>query len=346
MVKFIPYTFANSTSINPYYDSRPVMSYGTRTVGVIGARRIGKTFFGKCFGLDRYLYKKIKMVWLRDNDEARKKLAINNGQKFFSDFIKNYKNIKGEIRGETITIERDGGAPETLGYLMPSSTFQNYKGNDYNEISTIVYDEFMPEQGKNYNSSRLWEFINSMYTILSTRKNARVILLSNALNRGDEILDLFGIKIKDYGIYVNREKDIAIHYCDNHPNFNKQREESIVGKWIKGTVYEENLFHNKFRDNEDLFFDQKPPKAVLFCIIKHEDINMRVYLKDDIAYISPDFNSESNSNLRFSVNYEDIGRSCRLLPKTILDGLRRAVENNRVRYANARLKNSLMAAIK
>ena len=85
-------------------------------------------------------------------------------------------------------------------------------------------------------------------------------MLANALDRGDDFLQFLGVKIKDYGIYVNREKDVCIHYCDDHPEFRKQRENSVIGKLIKGTEFEENLFNNKFSDDEKQFFDKKRRK--------------------------------------------------------------------------------------
>lgn len=338
---FCPYSFSESRNPNPHFDYRPVNSFGTKTVVVIGARRIGKTYGAKMQATERRLYKKIKLVWLRDNDEARKKISMNHGKKFFSDYLKTFNNVEGKIDGELITLNN-----ETFGYLQPTSTFQNYKGNDYNEIGTIVYDEFIPEHGKVVRGSRVWEFINSLYTILSTRRNAKAILLANALNSGDEILGLFGLKIRDYGLYVNRAKDVAIHYCDNHPDFNKMQESSIVGKWIKGTVYEDNLFHNKFADDTTLFFDVKPPKCALLCILHDAENSVRVYVKDTTAYVTHDFNKSMQVKNRFTIAYENVNSSVRLLPPGLRDGLRNAVKRGDMRYENAFVKNLFLNVIK
>lgn len=335
---FVPYSFDGRKDI--YFDSRPSFAYGTKTVVWIGARRIGKTYAAKRYATKRYLYNGYQMLWLRDNDEARKKIAANDGKKFFSDYGKTFHNLNGKIVGETITINE-----ETFGYLQPTSTFQNYKGNDYEDIKTVIFDEFIPEHGKGVNSARVWQFINSMYTTLSTRKDAKAILMANALDRGDEILDLFGFKVKDYGLYINREKDVCLHYCDNSPEFNAQRDESIVGRWIKGTQYEDNLFHNKFADDENQFFDRRPPHCELLAILHNEDGAVRVYIKDDVAYCCRDFNSESQNSKRFVSDYRLINTRRALIPKGYLEALRNAYYARRVLFDGGYTKNAYLEFI-
>lgn len=331
---FKPYTFmkANDNKAG-YFDPRPSMSYGCKIVIWIGARRIGKTHGGKKWVLKKvYASDNIKFVWLRDNDEARKKLAQDNGAKFFSDMKKcNIPNIDScYIQGETIK-----GWGRTIGYLMPSSTFQNYKGNDYEDIEYIVFDEFIAEKNTKFNANRAWEIINSIYTVGSTRENVRILMLANALDRGDDFLQFLGVKIKDYGIYVNREKDVCIHYCDDHPEFRKQRENSVIGKLIKGTEFEENLFNNKFSDDEKQFFDKKPAKSKLLFIAHSLEQSARVYYYDDMLYVSKDGNLETRGEYRFVSNFKNVNTKLNLIPESFFMALKEAVMNNKVLYQNA-----------
>lgn len=340
--KFIPYTFANSNNPGGYFDYRPIMSYGTKVIIVVGARRIGKTAGAKKIVVPRCYWNEIKFAWLRDNDEARKKLASNNGAKFFSDFKKlNIKNIEGTIEGETI--KANG---KCVGYLMPSSTFQNYKGNDFDDIKWIVFDEFIAEKNTRYNSNRAWEIINMVYTIASTRNDIRIIFLANALDRSDPILEFFGIKVKDFGIYLNREKSVALHYCDNSPEFNKARDNSVMGKLIKGTQYEANLFNNKFADDEQMFFDKRPPKCKLLCILHNYSSSIRLYIRDGIMYVCRDFNIESNPAIRYVNDLELTDTRHQLIPKTYLDAIKQAFITKRAYFENAFTKQTFIDIIK
>lgn len=335
---FKPYTFMKANDNEKgYFDPRPSMSYGCKIVIWIGARRIGKTYSAKKWVLKKvYGTDNKKFVWLRDNDEARKKLAQDNGAKFFSDMKKcNIPEISScYIQGETIK-----GWGRTIGYLMPSSTFQNYKGNDYEDIEYIVFDEFIAEKNTKFNANRAWEIINSIYTVGSTRENVRILMLANALDRGDDFLQFLGVKIKDYGIYVNREKDVCIHYCDDHPEFRKQRENSVIGKLIKGTEFEENLFNNKFSDDEKQFFDKKPAKSKLLFIAHSMEQSARVYYYEDMLYISKDGNLDTRGEYRFVSNFKAVNTKLNLIPDTFFVALKEAVMQNKVLYQNAFCKS-------
>lgn len=329
---FAPYSVQNSKL--KYFDYRPVSSFGTKIKSVIGARRIGKTYGAKKFCTKFNIYKGKKFAWLRDNDEARKKLAADGGAKFFTDIAQDFNGLMGEISGENIDINGN-----RAGYLMPTSTFQNYKGSDYNEIECVVFDEFIPEHGKRTSATRAWEFINSVYTILSTRQNATMILLANALDRGDEILDLFDFRIKDYGIYINRKKDVALHYSDNSPEFIKAQETSIVGKLIKGTAFEENLFNNKFADDTQQFFDKRPPKCKILCVLHYDTQSCRVYFCDGMLYVSSDFNKECLLNMRYVTQYNEVSTTRHLIPPGLKKSLQNAHGSRIVRFENAFVKN-------
>lgn len=344
MYKYIPYSCLQTKGVNGgHYDWRKIFSFGCNTMVVIGARRVGKTFGAKKYVLNQCLSKNVKFVWLRDNDEARKRLADNHGAKFFSDCKKMTLKgqLKGYIEGETIYNDKS-----TIGYLMPSSTFQNYKGNDYEEIKIIVYDEFIAEKAKVRRGNSAWEFINSLYTIASTRKDVKVILLANALDRGDPILNFLGVKIKDYGFYIDREKNVVVQYADNSPEFIKQQNDSVIGKLIKGTEFEENLFNSKFADDTNQFYDKRPTKCKLFMIAHTELGSTRIYYKDQTFYACKDFNSDSNKMYRFCNNHRLVDSTISIAPKQYIDLLKKLYERKQLLFDGGFSKNNILEFLK
>ena len=342
MQEFIPYSFANTNS--KYYDNRPVLSYNLPIIVVIGARRIGKTYKWKKYAIKKFLYKGEKFVFLRDNDEARKKLTANAGSKFFADVKREFnKDFDGKINGETITVN---GAQ--CGNIMSASLFQNFKGNSFDDVNLIIYDEFINEKGRNKNQYQGYEFINMLYTVASTRNNVRIVLLANALDRGSEILEILGIKITgEYGFYINREKGVICHYCDNNPQFNKDRDNSVVGKIIKGTTYEENLFNNKFYGDESEFFEKKPDKLRLYVILHNQFFAVRVYIgMDGNFYVTRDYNEDAHAGVRYVNNVEDVNTRLALIPKYILDVLVNGYTKSNFKFENANVKKIFINFIK
>lgn len=342
MQEFIPYSFENTNS--KFYDNRAIMSYNLPVMAIIGARSIGKTYSAKRQVLKDFIYKGRKFAFLRDNDEARKKLTLNNGDKFFADVKKAFnKEFQGEIKGETITVNG-----KLAGYLMSASLFQNFKGNSFEDVDTVIYDEFIPERGRNKNAYQGYEFINMLYNIARTRKNVRVILLANALDRGNEILEILGIKINQgFGFYINREKGAIVHYCDNNPKFNRDRDASVVGKIIKGSAYEENLFNNKFVDDESEFFEKKPDKLRLYVILHNRENSVRIYIgRDGYFYVTRDFNEDAHTGVRFVNNIEDVNSRLALIPKHVIDPLVNAYNKSLFKFENANLKKFFVNFIK
>lgn len=332
--KYIPYSSYNCKGVNGgFFDNRPIFSHCLPINIVIGARDLGKTFSMKKFCLKKFIAKGEQFVWLRDNDEARKKLAMDNGSRFFSDVpeMKLFGYKEGSIQSEVINCNGS-----KCGYLMPSSTFQNYKGSAFQEISTIVYDEFMRELNRNRNISSAWEIVNALFTISRHKKadNIRIIMLANALDLGDNFLNFIGVEITDFGFYINREKGIILQYCDNSDKFNKKMAESVMGKMITGTNFEDNLLHSKFKNETDLFFDKLPQKSRLVMVLCGNLTNVRIYTDGSLYYATNDSNPDAYKNKRFVTHVGDACLNMPVLPLWHRNLIRDLLKNNRFRFAN------------
>lgn len=331
---YIPYSPKYDPS--KFYDNRKVMSFNTRTVGVIGARRIGKTFTFKKMVTRDFLQHNRPFVWLRDNDEARKQLASNGGSGFFKDF----KKMKlDDFDSGAISSQRFIINGKDAGGLMPCSTFQNFKGNDYSDVYNVVYDEFIRELNRNKTKAEAWEIINSLYTILSTRKDCRIILLANALDRGNAFLQLIECELGDYGFYLNRKRDIVIEYCNISPKFKQEQEDSTVGKLIVDTPFESNLFEGEFEDDTSLYFIKLPSKCKLQLIINGY-VNIRLYTKDGRYYASNDINPDAYINKRYVANISDVTENIPFVGNILLKKLKEIYATNNIRFASPFLKKA------
>lgn len=343
---FKPYSFVSTKNVNGYFSGNPSFAYGTNVLVWMGARRCGKTFSALKYCIKNFIRKGYQFVWLRDNDNARLALSSNHGAKFFSDvkLMPNYKDkVKGTIEGNTIYING-----KTAGYLMPSSTFQNFKGNAFNEVKIIVYDEFIPEISTRKMEGRDWQIVNMIYTIASTRNDIRLLMLSNSLDKSDSLLQFLQVNIKDYGIYVNREKSVTLHYCDNSKEFIQRRENSVMGKLIKGSYMEDNLFNNKFIGNdESLFYIKRPTRCKIVAILDNGVKAVRIYVskEDQKFYVSADFNEDSYPDIRYVNNIALVNSKKMLLPKYKKEAFINALNEKRMLFANAFVKETFLEVI-
>lgn len=333
MTKYIK---PKNKSKSKYYSFRYIKSFATKIIGVIGARGIGKTYGTKKYLIKKFLNEGKKFIWIRDTESACDELAYNDGEKFFVDVKKEFDNLEGKIQGYIISIN-----DKHCGYLMPASTYYNYKGNSFEECSIIVFDEFIPESGQRNCGNRVRQFINTISTIGRLRTDYEIILLANSLNRGNGILGIFDINIKDYGVYINRDKNIALHYVENSDNYNKAQEESLAGKIIKGTIYEEQIMNNNFNDDISMYFEKLPPKSKV-CTIICDNFPFRIYEKNGIFYCKED-NYYGYDKLRVVVNQINANTKYPVINKFLLNELKKAHSESRMYFSNANIYNEFIS---
>lgn len=308
---------------------------------IIGARGIGKTYGGKRYAIKKFLQEGKKFIWIRDTESALDELRENDGEKFFADIKKEFKNLTGNIRGEVITINE-----KHAGYLMPMSTYYNYKGNSYEEIKHIFFDEFIAERIQARRGSRAVQFANTIETVGRLRTDYKLFMFANSLRRGDEILNLLNIRIKGFGFYFNKKKGVVLHYADNNPEFNKAKSRSISGKLISGTPLDEVMSKNKFSDDENEYFTTMPPKSKLLAILHTELDAVRLYLKNGVLYVRHDFNEKTNNNIRFVNDLELVTTRLKMASKELLDAVKRAYAHNDCLFENAYCKELFLQVIK
>lgn len=314
-----------------YYKLNTICSYNDYNIyAIIGARGIGKTYAVKNYCIKNFIYKNKKFIWLRDTEESCEKLSSNKGSKFFSDIEKKFKLEKSYIIGENIIINN-----MHAGYLMPISTYYKYKGNNYNDIKTIVFDEFLPEMVQTFTKNRIRQFINSIDTIARLRTDVKIFMMSNALDKGNDIFSLFDINLTSFGLYKNKKKGVILHYADNDATFNKMREKSIASKLIKGTIFDDEIIQGKFNDSDNLYYNKKPEKCKIICIIN----DIRLYRKDNIFYCESDINKYAYVNLRYVSNFNMLNGKNKLINNEMKKYLIKAYESGNILFENTYIKN-------
>lgn len=338
MIKYISEEHFKRNSF--YYDYQPIDSFGCKTKLIVGARGIGKTFGVKRKVNKKFYYNKQKFIWLRDTESACDKMREANGIAFFSDIKKEVfkHDFEGAILGEEIIIN-----DELAGRLMSNSTFYNYKGNAFtsDDFTTIVFDEFIPEDSQVVRGNRTRMFLNMVETLGRLRTDYDIYLLANALNRGDEILQMLGFTNVDaYGYYINREQDAVLHYASNDPNFEKAKNQSTAGKLLMNSAYHEIMTKNTFLDDKNLYFDKKPAGAKVLCIISDGIESVRVYFaNDELFYVDKDINYTAYGDMRYVCDIKNIDSKHRLINPELYKVLKEVHSNGNIKFANAYIKN-------
>ena len=327
-----------------YLDGRHVFSYnGYNIIILAGGRGIGKTYLAKKYVLKKYFYKGDKFIWIRATESMCDKLKDNNGRALFNDIIQNkfFKfNWDGRITGDNvieICKHPDDEKPqyEYAGNLMALSTFYKLKGNSFADIKTIVLDEFIGEEGEVIRGDRALQFVNTIETIGRLRKDFRVILLCNALNLGDPILNLFFTNVKEHGYYFNKQKGAILYYIPDNEEFNEKRFDSISGKILKGTPYEDVIAHNKFLTYDSMYFNKLPKDSKYFCTLEIGVYKLNIYI-NDMLYVT-DYNGITTSRL-YCNDIAVKSEYANVIPQHILERFIQLYNFNKVKFSNETIR--------
>lgn len=343
-VKFYPYI-----NKGKYVDFRKACSFGTHILVLIGARGFGKTYATKKYGTKKTLREEKKFVFLRDNELALKEITNNDCLNFLKDIKKDnalkkfFKDHNPEFGSRVLYL-----GDKLLGYFYATSTYYNLKGNDFDDVDIIIYDEFIKEKGQAQRGNRALAFLNMVETTLRLKTDAKIILNANALDRGDEILDILGVKIdKGFGFYVNREKDVCVYYCCNSKAFEKAKLKSISGRLAAGTAYGDNLNKNEFSSNNIKLFDQRPRGTDLLAIFKDENgSRIRLALgEDNKLYVYNDPNPKGNSDIRFVNDIKLVDPDYSLAPPALIEAMIRAHGSRKALFESARVYNIFISIL-
>ena len=182
-----------------------------------GGRGIGKTFSilkHRCINA-YHDPEHNKFIWLRDSNEVIKKIAAGNSLTRpieLSDQLFPHISIK-KIEGNYCFVVDENET--VIGYLMALSTFHNARGISYEDVSCIVWDEFIPEEGTLVKKNQGSIFLNMYESVNRNREfdnidPVKIIFLSNTNDIYSDVLADLGVA----SIIEQMQADQKDHYED------------------------------------------------------------------------------------------------------------------------------------
>lgn len=299
---------------------------------IIGARGYGKTYRIKLKLVKNFKYKHEKFVIMRDTVASCDEIVQQNGQKLLGDIFKRdiFKNDNFDVKGYTIKIN-----DINCGEVIPMSTYYKYKGNFYNATAGL-FDEFIPESVQAYNGNRARQFVNMVETICRDNPNFKWYLTANALDLGNDILELLGFNIKNnkFGLYINEEKKAVLYYAPNSEAFEKRRKNSLAGLLSQNTFLDANINKNAFDSANIPIFEKREP-CDLFAIYHNSDNEaVRIFkIKNkDAFYCCRDRNKTSCEYMRYVFNIDQVTEKNRLAGPKIRDWLKSLLAQQKIMF--------------
>ena len=289
-----------------FYNPERVISFNALLNLIIGERGCGKSYGFKTYAVKRFINKGKQFAYVRRYEtDLVESVGNTDDNKFF-------EQIKNEFPNSTFKITKSKKVRKLYidnkicGYALPLSAADSLKSSTYENVDTIIYDEFMLKEGSTQHYLRNEpEIILDLIETIGRLRDIRVYCLANAISSTCPLMTYFDITLP-YNTDIKTFKDgtIAIEYIKNE-RYREVKKASRFGKLIDGTKYGKYAIDNEFLTDSKAFIKKKDKQAKFYFIFY---INSKAYgiwrdFKNQLIYISNDI--DPNCPIKFAINNED-----------------------------------------
>lgn len=322
-----------------------VLSYNAFLTMLIAERGIGKTYGSKNFCISHYLKKHKKFAWIRryGTDLGETFGDSKEPNKFFKDIEIEYPNhyftTENDERGKIKYCMMDD---TIIGYGMSLKSAESLKGTQYNDVDTIIFDEFLVGDGGTRYIKDEPMYLLSIIESIARLRRIRVILLGNSTSTVNPYFDFFNVHLpynSEYQLFKNNTILVAFIRNSKYREVKKQTE---FGKLIEGTKYEQYAVNNQFVNDTNTFIKKKTSKARLFCNIILNNSIYGVWLDTYDMFISKKYNQ--NYNVTITFDYKSHNEKTLLLKSknVFMQNIVRHYQNATLYFENQNIKHAII----
>ena len=332
---------------NIYLDLKKIISYGSLLNFIIAERGVGKTFGAKSYIIDHFKSKGKQSVYVRRYNRELQESLMKKGTPIFFDQIKNkYPNDKLSNNSEVFYCNG-----EICGFAVPLSTSNILKSVSFENVDTIIFDEFIIDKGVyHYINNEVTLFMELLETIIRLKPNIKVLLLGNAISITNPYFIELNLSLpynSEYKIFKRDDKGqpLILVYYGKNLKYREEKKKTRFGQLIADTSYGKYAIDNEMLRDSKAFIGKKTPNSKFYFILKLNNKNIGIWLdyKEQKMFISYDY--DPLCPVIFSMTNEDHDEHtlllrCRTSPffKSIIEYYRQA----KLYFENQQIKNQVM----
>lgn len=332
-----------------YLNFDKVLSFNAFLTMLIADRGIGKTYGAKKYCVKHFKKKHRKFAWLRryGSDLGETFGDSKEPNKFFKDicveFPQNEFKIENDERGKIKYCIMDN---EIIGYGMSLRSAESLKGTQYNDVDTIILDEFLVgDGGSRYLKDEPMYLLSIIESIARMRK-VRVILLGNSTSIVNPYFDFFNVHIPyDSEYQMFKDNTILVAYIKDN-RYREVKKQTDFGKLVSGTKYENYAMNNQFINDTDTFIKKKTNKSRLFCNIILNNTIYGVWMDSYEMFISKKYNE--NNNVTITFDYQSHNEKTLLLKSknVFMQNIVNHFQNGTLYFENQNIKHAIIDLLK
>lgn len=280
---------------------------------VVGGRGTGKTY-----GALEYVRKQAldgkKFIYMRRTQDQVDKISQDDFSPFKSvDELTGTITTVQKMAGKTFSFI-DAPSDKTLGYCFALSTFAKMRGFDASDVSTLVFDEFIPEKHERQIKNEAEAFFNAVETINRNRELTggeplQCVLLSNANNMGNPLFLELGLvsratKMLSKGVdtYRDEKRGLMLVIIQNSP-ISEAKKQTALYKLTAGSSFQKMAIDNDF--DEQCSNLRHAPLKELRPLVGVGEITIYTHKSENWLYVST---HRTGSPLTFGSSVAELNR--------------------------------------
>lgn len=272
-----------------YYSGDKILNQNMPINFCLGNRSAGKSFYWKRYVIKRFLEKKEQFIYVR-----RFKSDLDSViDTFFNDVEIKFADHEFKIKDDKFYIDN-----EVAGYGIPVSTFSKFKSVMFDRVTTILFDEFIPENGR-YIGGRDKPFleVESCMNFFQSvargygkpiRDNVKFIFISNTVTMNNQYFWFFKIdKLLKPETKFLKGNGFCVEIAFN-AEISDTIKTSKFGKAIAGSRYDEFANANAFYLDDNTFIEKMQGRGLYYYNILSDGVLYAVYrfMEDGFWYIT------------------------------------------------------------
>lgn len=136
-----------------------------------------------------------------------------------------------------------------------------------------------------------------MDSVIRNRSDVKIFFLMNAVEGVEysPLFTFFDLSLPyNNDIKLFKSNTILVQYMQNE-EFQKEREQTMIGKMMSGTKYFDYAFKNKILDKNNLFIEKKTGTSKFSFALIYNEITFGIWndFHEGKIYVSTDFEDES-----------------------------------------------------
>lgn len=256
-----------------FWDIGRTMTHNALINVIVGNRGGGKSYGAKAKGVDNFIKKGEQFGYIRRyKDDLKKPL-----EQFFKDIAQDFPDHECKVEGDKVYIrlktdnqKEKWTEKDIAGYGFSLSTANNKKSMSYPDITMLIFDEFLLEEGnQRYLPNEVEKLLNLYETVArpgSGHPRVSLWLLGNAISVTNPYFLYFGLQMPKKSdrngkwVWKHPSKPILVEDVRNE-GFIDVKKNTEFGQLVSGTNYADYSIENKFLLDDNTFLDRKSAKA-------------------------------------------------------------------------------------